>query len=300
MKNDGLDISCVAQSVEFQEFFQILHRVLSIAPCLRTPDGELYRAFHVENPWAYISPVCSLVLGTPEGWEACEKTNRLNCRLASQQKRPIHYYCHAGLVDFMVPIYFHGKLVAHINGGQLITQPINQKGFGELYANLKGIPVDQDKLRARFFRCVQTPAERIPDIVRLVAFFTEFFCEMSQRLASKDDFKAASEIRAAEDFIKDHFREEITRNQIADHIDLSPNYFSHLFVKAMGETFSSYLNRMRVDYAKKLLQKTEQPITQVAFESGFGSLCHFNQVFKKCEQCSPRMYRKNTKPSGTS
>ena len=89
-----------------------------------------------------------------------------------------------------------------------------------------------------------------------------------------------------------NFREEIDFHMVAAESCLSESYFSRLFKKVEGVTFSQYLQRIRIGEAKKLLRKTDWSVTTIAFDVGFVNLSHFNRIFQKIEHCTPKTYRK--------
>lgn len=94
-------------------------------------------------------------------------------------------------------------------------------------------------------------------------------------------------------YLIENFRENITLEEIADVADLSPTSFCRYFKSITQKTFIEVLLEFRVQYACQLLHKTDLPIRQIAFESGFGDVPYFNKVFKKNKGMSPQQY-KNT------
>lgn len=99
-------------------------------------------------------------------------------------------------------------------------------------------------------------------------------------------------IRKAAEYMLQHFSENITLEEVAERVQKSPNYFSHLFKKILGISFCEYLNRIRVQEAKKLLKTTNLLAYEIAEKVGFLDYKYFNQVFRKLEGCSPSLYRK--------
>lgn len=89
-----------------------------------------------------------------------------------------------------------------------------------------------------------------------------------------------------------NFNSKITLGDIANAVHLSPAYFSELFRQKMKITVSQYLLELRIDYAKKLLDSTNDSITDICFASGFTSLSNFMKIFKKITNTSPLKYRK--------
>lgn len=93
-------------------------------------------------------------------------------------------------------------------------------------------------------------------------------------------------------YMHSNFNSKITLGDIANTVHLSPAYFSELFRQKMQITVSQYLLELRIDYAKKLLDSTNDSITDICFASGFTSLSNFMKIFKKITNTSPLKYRK--------
>lgn len=93
------------------------------------------------------------------------------------------------------------------------------------------------------------------------------------------------------DYIRKHFKEHISLDEIADEVSMTPPAFARYFKKISRKTFTKFLNEYRVVHASKLLAETSQSITDVSFESGFNNFSHFNKMFKEFTGKSPSAYR---------
>ncbi|WP_239614798.1 helix-turn-helix domain-containing protein [Cohnella mopanensis] len=100
-------------------------------------------------------------------------------------------------------------------------------------------------------------------------------------------------IDKAKRYINEHLTEEVSREQIADHVFLNPGYLSRLFKKETGESLSDYILRERMKMAKNALTFSDEPISKVARSLGYNSLSYFGKMFKRFYQMSPQDYRKN-------
>ncbi len=94
-------------------------------------------------------------------------------------------------------------------------------------------------------------------------------------------------------FMIEHFKENISLEQIAQVAGLTPTSFCRYFKELTQQTFMEVLIDYRVQYACQLLEKSDYPIVQVAYESGFGDVSYFNKVFRRYKSCPPLTYRKN-------
>ncbi|WNR42812.1 AraC family transcriptional regulator [Paenibacillus roseipurpureus] len=112
----------------------------------------------------------------------------------------------------------------------------------------------------------------------------------AKEIATKEEGSAAA-VREAISYIKANLHENVTRDDMAQHVTLSPAYFSSLFKKHTGTSPIQYLTRLRLDQAKHLLRQTELPIKQVAEAVGFEDSFYFTRLFTKETGISPRNYR---------
>ena len=92
-------------------------------------------------------------------------------------------------------------------------------------------------------------------------------------------------------YIYDHISQEISRNDIASHVGLSPEYLSTFFKKETGKTLSEFIKAERIAFAKRLLKQTNLPISMISDNVGFDSLSYFSSVFRSVAGCTPREYR---------
>ena len=99
-------------------------------------------------------------------------------------------------------------------------------------------------------------------------------------------------LRPALQYIETHKGERCPLAQMAALCHLSPSYFSRLFLREMGEAYSSYLLRTRIKWAKELLATTDKHVNEIAVLVGFSDSGHFIRNFKKYEGTTPARFRK--------
>lgn len=92
-------------------------------------------------------------------------------------------------------------------------------------------------------------------------------------------------------YIQRHFRDPLTLAQVACRVGLSPNYFSELFHQVTGDPFQTYLQKLRLRFAKSLISTSDLPITEICYASGFNTLTHFERVFRQHYGLTPRACR---------
>jgi AraC-like DNA-binding protein len=88
---------------------------------------------------------------------------------------------------------------------------------------------------------------------------------------------------------------ELTLSDLASHLDIHTNYLSQIINEQEGVTFYEYINNLRIEEFKRLVQKPENQkytLLALAYDAGFNSKTSFNRNFKKNTNLSPSEYLK--------
>lgn len=103
---------------------------------------------------------------------------------------------------------------------------------------------------------------------------------------------------SAKKFIIDNYNNDITLEDVAAHVFLSPVYFSRLFKQKAGENFIDFLLKTRMEKAKEILLKPEYKIYEICSMVGYKSTKYFYRLFKNYTGSTPTEYRNNLLKSG--
>ena len=93
-------------------------------------------------------------------------------------------------------------------------------------------------------------------------------------------------------YIQQNFTREISLKEFGKQFHLSEKYISRYFKEHFHITLSQYINHLRLEHARQLLQETTLSITEVAMQSGYENVSYFIRSFKKMYGMSPLKYRK--------
>lgn len=98
-------------------------------------------------------------------------------------------------------------------------------------------------------------------------------------------------IKKAINYIRLHYQEGITLEEVARALDITPEYLSTLFNREMKINFSIFLRQFRLSHAKRLLKGSEKKVYEIASEVGYADAKYFARVFKEEYGMSPGDYR---------
>lgn len=136
--------------------------------------------------------------------------------------------------------------------------------------------------------------------------FKQVFCRMMEEISKRQEStaeKAAgrnqtpkverqSFIEDSLIFIREHFKERLTLEAVASKVFVNPKYFSHVFKREMGVSFTEYVIGLKIEYACKLLETTNYHAYRISIECGFSDPSYFNRVFCAQMNMTPQTYRK--------
>jgi len=103
--------------------------------------------------------------------------------------------------------------------------------------------------------------------------------------------KISKDVAFVKNYIKQHFREEINLDTLAEVGHINKYYLAHSFKKAFGVSPIEYLIQTRIRESKILLETTNYPISNISTFIGFSSQSFFAQSFKRVTNFSPSQYR---------
>lgn len=112
---------------------------------------------------------------------------------------------------------------------------------------------------------------------------------------SVTDANARSKIQMAVGYIQEHFGENLTVNDLAEHYGMSPNYFSSMFKKEMSRSAVNYITELRINQARELLYHSELSVVDISKKVGYEDSQYFFRVFKKYLGMTPLQYREESR-----
>jgi AraC-like DNA-binding protein len=94
------------------------------------------------------------------------------------------------------------------------------------------------------------------------------------------------------DYITEQYTQDITLAEVAKRMNMTESRFSRYFRRVTGNTFTDFVNRLRVNRACQLLMDTDQYISTICYDVGFNNVANFNRRFLELKGTTPRDYRR--------
>lgn len=100
-------------------------------------------------------------------------------------------------------------------------------------------------------------------------------------------------VRQAMVYIQKHYSDMISRQDLAQHVNISEDYLTYCFRQELGTTPIKYIQRYRVNQAKALLKNSQKTITEIALDVGFSDSGYFSRIFHRETGLSPDQFRRS-------
>lgn len=201
-------------------------------------------------------------------------------------------------------LVFHSSLLLDHNNLELM------KMIRPYFSNEYTIPIKvcKDHERSIHFKILQNVQEELMKkekgyLINVKSLMTIFFVHLTRyNVPVLNKGKEATLEKLKKErlenlfiYIENNYHHKITVDDASKIVGVTPHYFCKLFKKITGRTFIQYLNLYRINKAEEVIEKTDRPITEIAFDFGFCNINYFDQVFKQYKGYMPSSIRKGLK-----
>lgn len=153
------------------------------------------------------------------------------------------------------------------------------------YAERHHFPLNQLTADPADAACFEQPDQSLEDMRAWV--------ECSLRQMEENSIRQSNDpVAATKVFIEEHLSDDLDVTLIAENVHLNQDYLTRIFRRETGVSVKSYVINRRMEKAKELLENSRLPITDVAYQVGYGNYTSFNRIFKKVYGVSPQGFRK--------
>ena len=170
----------------------------------------------------------------------------------------------------------------------VIQQEILQLIYTNLYQNgIQAAELFGDEVSQKIQRqSVRSVFDMIKWVNYAISRTLEYEDEINRSLSLADKI---------ESYVKEHYKEDISRDTIADVFFLTPEYLAKVYKRQTGHNLKDYIIGYRIEMAKQLLADDIKSISDISAEVGFDNFSYFSTVFKKYTGITPGEYRRSKK-----
>lgn len=129
------------------------------------------------------------------------------------------------------------------------------------------------------------------DILECLNKLADEFLEEDKQKMPEEGVQTNQTVERAVEYIKEHYMENITLNEVAEKVGISSGYLSTLFNQNLQCGFIDYLNSVRIERACCYLEQNYFKTYEIAYRVGFRDEKYFSKVFKKLMGMTPKEYR---------
>jgi AraC family transcriptional regulator of arabinose operon len=131
-------------------------------------------------------------------------------------------------------------------------------------------------------------------MMKLIAYYVE---HAAAGVAGVEPAAVSKPLQAVIEYIHLNYHQNITIDELAECAHLHPNYFIRVFKRHFGTSPIQYVNRKRIEEAKRLLASTNLLLAEIAAIVGIPDVFYLSKLFKSSTGLSPTVYRLTHHPS---
>jgi AraC-like DNA-binding protein len=271
-----------------RRLFDLAWRTFGVNPALVSMDGRRLVIFEKENR---AQPFCGALQRFPGGPRLCAMCDQSKFLDARRGAQTLRYRCHAGLREFIIPVIRDGQIIALLQCGQVHDRAPSAAEWRETRRSLAGAGIRAPFFRALFYRNRVLEPDRQDDLLDLLELIAARLAHADERELRSGPGQTQAALGRAMTYIEAHLAERLTVGDVARAANLSTRSLMRFFRKEVNTTVVDFILRRRVARARQLLQQKGRTCAEVAFECGFGSIQHFNRIFRRFEGVSPTRWR---------
>lgn len=242
------------------------------------------------------NPFCMHVKGNTVLWKQCVKNKRLIARKILQTNEPFFGVCHCGVGEYIFPIGFKNSIAGFISVcGYQAKKAVQAKRIQYL---CRRYGFEDAPLQYIYHQSLTKRPEEDPFVQTLagmLAFTLTSIANQSHLNPELTDFSTQWPRRLvvlqAIEFIKVNYEHDVGVEDIARFCNCSKSHMQHLFKRYHGMGVMRYLENVRMQQAKKLLEDTDLPVCNIALQVGFHDPNYFSATFSKLCGSSPSVHR---------
>ncbi|MEO8353134.1 MAG: PocR ligand-binding domain-containing protein [Chthoniobacteraceae bacterium] len=271
-----------------QRLFDLAWRTFGVNPALVSADGQRLAIFEMKER---AQPFCNRLQSYPGGPKLCAMCDQSKFLEARRDGRSLRYRCHAGLTEFVIPVIRDGQTIALLQCGQVHDRAPSPAEWAKARASLQSAGIPSRELGVLYKQARVLQPDRQDDLLELLTLIAGRLSHADERELRMSPGPAQAALGRAMTYIETHLSERLTIETIAKMAGCSARTLMRLFRSEVSSSVVDFVLRRRIARARQLLQHGTLTCAEIAFECGFGSVQHFNRIFRRLEKTSPTEWR---------
>ena len=216
-----------------------------------------------------------------EEYEKCRGCDRAACEEALNSGKTYIYRCHNGLIEAVSPLYNFGALTGFLMMGQVRTEPIP----GEVIAKLGAENAEEYEDLAK--EIPEIPEDKLMAFINIMTICARYLT-LSNAVTTEKPGVAELTMR----YIQEYYTDRISIKDICDSVGYSKSTVLTQFKREFHTTVNSYLNSIRLEHSKKMLENSDLTVSEIALGCGFSDQSYFSKMFSAKFGKTPTDYRR--------
>ena len=200
---------------------------------------------------------------------------------ALKLRKPFVIRCHAGAMELAVPVFIREEFIGILTAGTFRFP--GSVGYPEYEKELKSLPAIPEEDLARWGKVLTSLAEQ---------YLAGLNIPVSGKPLLKQTLCSDTRILKAVVLLRLNFPRKIMVKEAAREAGMCLSRFLHVFPQETGYSFSDFLQRLRVEHARRLVEGSDLTFGDIARRSGITSQSRMGVLFHRYLNTSPRELRK--------
>lgn len=262
-------------------------KILSVLEQLYTISGFRVSLHNTafEEIAAYPSSKCAFCTlmhtHSAEEYERCRECDKAACEEALNSGKTYIYRCHNGLIEAVSPLYNFGALTGFLMMGQVKTQPIPRSVTAKLGAE------NAEECMRLANDVPEIPEDKLTAFIEIMTICARYLT-LSNAVTSEKPGVAELTMR----YIQEYYTDRISIKDICDSVGYSKSTVLTQFKKEFHTTVNNYLNSIRLEHSKKMLENSDRTVSEIALDCGFSDQSYFSKMFSAKFGKTPTDYRR--------
>lgn len=276
---------------EFTGLAQTYGRLFRCSVCFHDYSGDIFKAADI-SLYTHMNPFCQNVKENKYCDRRCQEFDSNIIRhFFSCGKKEIIKVCHAGALEFVVPVFSDNKLCGAVFLGPF--RPAKSGRMNGIIVQGEGEEIS-DEAKRIFMTLPEIKSSDLDDMLMMTRLLAE---KLGRTITSfnRDYILGQGYADKIPYFINREFKNGISIANLAEFLSLSVSRTSRLVKLHTGKSFPELLAERRVEHARFLLENSFLNMELVSNQCGFSDPAYFFRTFKKFQKCTPAEYRKKGK-----